>query len=155
VDAQRAQRPGGKRFGTLVHAALATIPFDATSEQVRHALAVQRRLIGALDAEVQAAAGVVEGVLSHPLWGRVKQAADQGRCRRETPVTFPLEDGTVAEGIVDLAFEEDGTWFIVDYKTDRELATEHRTDYDAQVSLYAEAIEKATGQPARPLLFWI
>ena len=66
-------------------------------------------------------------------------------------MTLTLADGTLVEGVVDLAFEEDGRWVAVDYKTDRELAgaEEH---YRRQVAMYAAALEAATGMPAVPVL---
>jgi ATP-dependent helicase/nuclease subunit A len=66
-------------------------------------------------------------------------------------VTLTLADGTLMEGVVDLAFEENGHWVAVDYKTDRERAgTEGH--YRRQVGLYAAALEAATGVPALPVL---
>ncbi len=58
--------------------------------------------------------------------------------------------------MVDLAFLEPGddgtpTWWVVDFKTDRELDSELDV-YRRQVSLYAEMIRRATGQPATPVL---
>jgi ATP-dependent exoDNAse (exonuclease V) beta subunit len=55
------------------------------------------------------------------------------------------------EGIVDLAFEELGTWTVVDFKTDEELEV-HVDRYKKQVGLYANAITLATGQPAKAVL---
>ena len=68
-----------------------------------------------------AAGAIGEGVLSHDLLARARRADARGACRRETPVTLTLDDGTLVEGVVDLAFEEDGAWIVVDYKTDREI----------------------------------
>jgi ATP-dependent helicase/nuclease subunit A len=64
-------------------------------------------------------------------------------------------DGTLVEGVVDVAFREttadfDG-WTVVDFKTDREFESS-QAQYSAQVELYAEAIEKATNLPARGIL---
>jgi ATP-dependent exoDNAse (exonuclease V) beta subunit len=42
-------------------------------------------------------------------------------------------------------------WTIVDYKTDRELATEEDR-YRRQVAFYASAIARATGAPASAVL---
>ena len=61
------------------------------------------------------------------------------------------EDGTLAEGVVDLAFREDGAWIVIDFKTDRELAAA-QTTYEAQVRLYARAVAAATGESARGVL---
>ena len=62
-----------------------------------------------------------------------------------------LEDGSLAEGVVDLAFREGGAWTVVDFKTDRELAA-GRAVYEAQVLLYVRAIAAATGESARGVL---
>ena len=91
---------------------------------------------------------VVERVLAHDLLARARSADERGACRRETPVTLTLDDGTLVEGIVDLAFEEDGVWTVVDYKTDRDIATAGEEQYRRQLALYAAAIERATGAPA-------
>jgi len=90
-------------------------------------------------------------VLAHDLLQRARAAEARGACRRETPVTCTLADGTLLEGIVDLAFEEHGAWIIVDYKTDRELALEE-SSYRRQVAVYASAIARATGRPASAIL---
>jgi ATP-dependent helicase/nuclease subunit A len=63
-----------------------------------------------------------------------------------------LADGTLLEGVVDLAFEENGIWTIVDYKTDREVAAAGEERYRRQVALYAAAVERATGQRAQGIL---
>jgi ATP-dependent helicase/nuclease subunit A len=70
-------------------------------------------------------------------------------------VTLTLEDGTLVEGVVDLAFEEDGGWVVVDYKTDREIATAGEEQYRRQVAVYASAIARATGAPASGVLLRI
>jgi ATP-dependent helicase/nuclease subunit A len=57
-----------------------------------------------------------------------------------------MADGTLVEGTVDLAFQERGEWIVVDYKTDRELASEGEDKYRRQIALYAGAIAQATGQ---------
>ena len=83
---------------------------------------------------------------------RARAAEARGACRRETPVTCTLPDGTMIEGIVDLAFEEQDGWTVVDYKTDRELAAIGEDRYRRQVALYASAIAQATGRPASGVL---
>jgi ATP-dependent helicase/nuclease subunit A len=78
---------------------------------------------------------------------RARSAYDRGACRRETPVTLLTPDGVLVEGVVDLAFEENGAWTVVDYKTDRELEGDGLERYRRQVALYAHAIAGATGRP--------
>ena len=104
------------------------------------------------DDDAAAAAAIAEGVLGHDLLVRARRADARGACRRETPVTLTLEDGTLVEGVVDLAFEEDGAWIVVDYKTDRELARSGKAPYRRQLAAYASAIARATGAPASGIL---
>ena len=80
----------------------------------------------------------------------------RGQCRREVPVAARDDDGTLVEGVVDLAFLEVddgtlGTWTVVDFKTDRELDIALDV-YKRQVAIYADMITRATGQPALPVL---
>jgi ATP-dependent helicase/nuclease subunit A len=66
-------------------------------------------------------------------------------------VTLRLDGGIMMEGVVDLAFEEDGRWIVVDYKTDREL-TGAEAQYRRQVAAYADAVSAATGAPAEGVI---
>jgi ATP-dependent exoDNAse (exonuclease V) beta subunit len=147
-------RPHGKRFGALVHAILAAIPFDAKRGAIAAACALHGRVLGASEAEIAGAVDVVRRALGHPLLARAARAAGRGACRRETPISLPL-DGVIVEGVVDVAFEdEEGGppgWTVVDFKTDVELAGRIE-EYTRQVELYALAIAHATGKPARGVL---
>jgi ATP-dependent exoDNAse (exonuclease V) beta subunit len=147
-----AERPGGLGFGLLVHGVLAQAPFGASRPALDDLAAVEARVLGLSDDEAAAAAAVVERLLTHDVIVRARAADARGACRRETPVTYTLPDGTMLEGIVDLAFEEAGEWTVVDYKTDRELAASGEDRYRRQVALYASAIAQATGQPAHGVL---
>lgn len=148
------ERPTGRRFGALVHAVLAVTPLDADTGQVRAVAVLEGRLLGADDTEVSAAAGLVASALKHPLFAAARQAAETGDCRRETPVTMRQDDGLVIEGVVDLAFKQEGTWVIVDFKTDRELSRTLDV-YQRQVQLYAQMVAHATGEPTRSVLMRI
>jgi ATP-dependent exoDNAse (exonuclease V) beta subunit len=144
-------RPGGARFGTLVHAALATVPLEATAEQVAEGVRLQARILGAPDAEVAAAVALVGAALAHPIMVRAREAWRGGRCRRETPVAGREPDGTLVEGVLDLAFEDDGGWTVVDFKTDAEMAGALGR-YRRQVAVYASIVARATGRSARGVL---
>ena len=144
-------RPSGPEFGTLVHAVLARMPFDAARADLNDIAALEARLLDLSGDDALAAAAIAEGVLGHELLARARRADVRGACRRETPVTLTLEDGTLVEGVVDLAFEEDGAWIVVDYKTDRELAV-GEGPYRRQLAAYASAIARATGAPASGIL---
>jgi ATP-dependent exoDNAse (exonuclease V) beta subunit len=155
IDARGAQRPGGPRFGELVHAILATAPLDAARDDLDALAAVQGRILSAPPDEIHAALDTVERVLGHDLLARARAADTRGACRRETPVTITLADGSLVEGIVDLAFEEPSGWTIVDYKTDRELAQAGEERYRRQIALYTTAVAQATGRPAAGVLIRI
>jgi hypothetical protein len=144
-------RPGGARFGTLVHATLATVALDAPAAEVAEAVALQARILGAPPEEVDAAASLVAAALAHPLMTRAREAWRAGRCRREAPVACVTQDGSVVEGVLDLAFEDAGGWTVVDFKTDAELAAELER-YRRQVALYASVVARATGANVTPVL---
>jgi len=149
VQGRDEARPHGTRFGILVHAVLAVIDLGADTPSVQASARLQGRLLGASDAEVAAAAAAVVAALAHPL---LERAARSSALRRETPLVLARDDGSLVEGIVDLAFREESDagprWTVVDFKTDRELHEERRGLYATQVGLYVEAISRATGESA-------
>jgi ATP-dependent exoDNAse (exonuclease V) beta subunit len=142
-------RPHGRRFGTLVHAMLATVPLTADDVVLQAAAEIEGRALAAPDDEVAAAIDVVRAILAHPL---LRRAASAAECRRETPVLLRLDDGTLVEGIVDAAFRDDDGWTVVDWKTDLGLGAEREGQYQRQVALYVDAVARATGAPARGVL---
>jgi ATP-dependent exoDNAse (exonuclease V) beta subunit len=159
-SADGVPRPGGARFGSLVHALLADVPLGAVDERMVSGLAVAHgRVLGADPAEVAAAGAIVRTVMAHPILRAAADAERAGRCCRETPVTWRLDTGCVVEGIVDLAFTAGDEIVVVDFKTDRELDGPSTSlgagaiDRDRrQVQLYAAAIGAALGRPARGVL---
>jgi ATP-dependent exoDNAse (exonuclease V) beta subunit len=144
-------RPGGPRFGTLVHAVLATVALDAKRGSIADLASLQSRVLGALPEETAAATAVVEAALAHPLLGRAREAWRRDRCRRETPISAVEADGTVLEGVLDLAFEDDDGWTVVDFKTEAEL-TGSLARYRRQVGAYATVVGRVTGRPVTAVL---
>jgi ATP-dependent helicase/nuclease subunit A len=59
----------------------------------------------------------------------------------------------VVEGVIDLAFRENGGWVIADYKSDvfpsMEIRLERTAQYRRQVDLYAACWARITGEPVR------
>ena len=150
-------RPSGKRFGTMVHALLATLPLDAAAADATELAALYAKLFAAPDAERDAAAAIGASLVKHSRWQAAKAAADAGRrVWREAPVSWsvkstPGDTMTIVDGQVDLAYETEAGWIVVDFKTDIEIASAQDA-YKQQVALYAEAVAKATGKPATGVL---
>jgi ATP-dependent exoDNAse (exonuclease V) beta subunit len=141
-------RPSGRRFGVLVHALFAAAPLDATSDRLREVAVIQARVLGASDQERDGAVNVVIRALQHPLLDAARASLAAGRtCRREAPISI-VRDGLLIDGQIDLAFETDQGWTVVDFKTDAELGASEDA-YRQQAALYAEALAAITGRPAR------
>ena len=136
-------RPSGRRFGTLVHAVLAVSALDADEATLRAMARVEGRLLAATDEEVDAAAELALQVLREPLLRRAHAADRRGACRREMPVTLTT-DATLMEGVIDLMFEDEGRWTLIDFKTDDRPSVSLDV-YRRQVALYAAAVRRATG----------
>jgi ATP-dependent exoDNAse (exonuclease V) beta subunit len=124
---------------------LASIPLNAEPEAVARLTVTQAQILGATEGEVDAATRVVQEVLVHPLLQRAFEATRTHRCRREVPIAW-RDGNTLIEGVIDLAFEDDTGWLVLDFKTDEELRGDTRAD--RQVGLYAAAVSHATRRPA-------
>ena len=142
-------RPRGARFGTLVHAILAIVPLDASEEIIRRTAEVQARIINSPIEEVIAATHAVRTVLQHELMARARSSS---RVRRETPITWTQNDGTLIEGVLDLAFDEQDLTTVVDFKTDHELSA-GEARYRAQLQKYIDAVAAATDRRVAGVLF--
>jgi ATP-dependent exoDNAse (exonuclease V) beta subunit len=151
IDLSRpAHRPYGPRFGSLVHATLATVPLDASADDISRVARTQGRILVASDEEMSAAAEAVTGVLSHALFDRARNAGASGRCSREVPVMWLAPDNTLVEGTVDLAFQEDNRLVVLDFKTNRELA-DALDQYANQLKIYCRALA-SPGQEVQAML---
>jgi ATP-dependent exoDNAse (exonuclease V) beta subunit len=152
VELPRAvNRPAGPRFGALVHAVLASVPLDADPSTVQSFATIHGRILGAPEEEIAAATGAARVALAHTVFTDARQAAQQGRCRREVPIAWRDSSGLLIEGIIDLAFEQSRGWTVVDFKTDEEFR-ENEPAYRRQVGLYASAIQAAKGGRVAALL---
>jgi ATP-dependent helicase/nuclease subunit A len=140
TDIPRRSRPRGPRFGTLVHAVLAQVPLDAERPRVLALCEALARLTGATPEETAASIDAVLATLTHP---RLSAARASPQVRREVAVAHVLDDGTLAEGVIDLAYLSDSGWIIIDFKTDETV--DPRGVYAAQLHRYVEAVKLATG----------
>jgi ATP-dependent helicase/nuclease subunit A len=152
-----AGRPFGPRFGSLVHATLATAPLDADEATIRKVAAAQGRILPSAEKqayaeeEVYAAVEAVCAVLRHPLFDRVRAAERTYRCHRELPILWKAPDGTLIEGAIDLVFQDDEGVTVLDFKTDRELAVDLER-YRRQVAVYCEAMAQLHGSKVSGVL---
>lgn len=88
---------------------------------------------------------------------RMGEAARRGRLYKEQPFVlglsasrlnseFPSEETVLIQGIIDVFFEEDGKYVLLDYKTDAvETSEELVRRYHVQLDYYAEALEQSFG----------
>lgn len=152
--------------GTATHAAMQYLPLRGAMDasQVSAYLASLTKS-GRITPE-QADAADEEAIAwftNEPLFARMQTAA---RLERELPFSYPVDaqllygvaadERVLLQGVLDACFLEDGTWTIVDYKTDRVRSGESARDAAArhaeQLRLYAAALESLTGQRVKETL---
>ena len=135
-----AGRPTGRKFGRVVHDIL---QHAASPDDVETLAEIWGRRNGAGDEERAAAAQAARQTLEY-----VAQMMPAGAERhRELQVMVRLENGTLVEGRIDLAWRDENAWTVIDYKTDRRAKPNIQ-----QVQLYALALQRATDCPARGIL---
>jgi len=114
--------------------------------------------------DLEEVTAVVEGVRSSPLWQRATRAS-----RRLVEVPFAVEvdsseigisEGparSLLQGAIDLAFEEDSGWILVDYKTDTIAGNldELVGFYSPQIEMYRRYWETLTGRPTEAGLYFV
>ncbi len=147
----------GLEWGTVVHATLAgagELDGDDLARLCRALLIQQNRPLDehAEPVELPTLLEMVARVRASDLWRRASASPTSAV---EVPFQVEVEREPVPsfiEGVIDLAFEEDDGWVIVDYKTDvgddPDFA-ERAVRYRAQVDLYADALTRLTGRPVK------
>ena len=158
--ARSEDRPGGRRFGSLVHTVLRDAPLSGESGRIGELARLQGALIGATRAEVEAAESVVAAALAS---AAAEAARTSQRVLRETPFLLPLDgdaERRIVEGAIDLAYvDDDGRWIVVDWKTDLgdldapagasgDNGVTRGERHRRQVRWYCYALEQLTGTPA-------
>ena len=150
----------GAQWGTLMHEAMQWLPL---------AQYTQASLTKELDALVMKGTFTEEerNLLSDTSLYKFfssdlgKRLVNAKRIERELPFSMLFEGKRVydtledsenlfLQGIIDTAFEEDGEWVLVDYKTDRVKSGEDLIKrYKIQMDLYKEALQRLTGMPVK------
>jgi hypothetical protein len=137
----------------LVHGVLLQTRLDAAVREIEQAVALQGRILGATPRRWRrrwsGGAGAGLGVMT-----RARRRALPAEC----PVLVGMDDGTLAEGVADLAFEEQvggrPCWTVVDFKTDVEIGG-HLAKYRAQLEIYMRGIARSTGAETRGILLLV
>ncbi|MCH7653272.1 MAG: UvrD-helicase domain-containing protein [Chloroflexi bacterium] len=140
----------GTSIGRAVHAVLQTI--DLESGALTRETAQAQASAEGIPKESTNIEKLVDTARTNPI---VKRALASGRYWREVPVATPIGDGAL-EGIIDLLFEEDDGFVIVDYKTDSLPDDETETAmqrYRLQGGAYALALQEAVGRPVKEVVF--
>ena len=157
-QADAAVSPHGADWGTVIHHLLEVAMNDpeALLEPLATALLTDREL----DAELAPrAVTVVQSVMKSDIWARARKSK---RCLTEVPfqVSTDILPGThtelptVLRGAIDLVFEEENGWVIVDYKTDLITAGGPGIllqKYAPQLRLYGEVWTAVTGETVSEL----
>ena len=139
-------------FGSAVHALLERVDLAVpTVDPLAHAIAEE---FGLLDREREIA-DVARRALDSDAVARARRSP---RVLREVPFTLALpgDIAGVAEGRIDLLFEEDGALVVADFKTDavtREDAAARAAFYKNQALIYAWAAATTTNLRVREVIF--
>ena len=154
----------GMSWGRVLHGVLEGAMREPGLDLRLHAanlLAVEDRPAGEVDEVLR----IAEAARRSPLWTRALAAKQR---LVEVPFALPVDRAeaglspaagtTVLQGVIDLVFEEEDGWVLIDYKSDTVTAENRRaleTFYAPQIALYRRYWEKLTGRPARAGLLFL
>jgi ATP-dependent helicase/nuclease subunit A len=164
ADRPFRERTGrGMSWGSVIHRLLEALMRDGSLELRPYAANVLAEE-GREPEDLEKAIELVESVRSSALW---KRALTARRRMVEVPFALKVPSASVEEksgpsetlltGALDLVFEEDGVWTIVDYKSD--TVTNNLEElvafYRPQIDHYRRYWRQLTGQPTRAGLFFV
>ncbi len=153
-DREPAAPSRAQRIGSAVHEAMqAVVERDSPPKEAASEASAAWELVPAESSEVRR---LVQQLVASDLFRRSAKAS---RRLTETPVLFQDASGFLVEGKIDLLFEEEGEWILVDYKTDRWKTGDDRDAlarerYASQLADYAAAV-RALGKSAKVCSAWI
>ncbi|MEP6769359.1 MAG: UvrD-helicase domain-containing protein [Acidobacteriota bacterium] len=153
----------GMSWGSALHRLLEAVMRDPSLDLRSYAvnvLAEEERP----PEDLEEALAAVEGVRRSPLWSR---ALASRRCLVEVPFALSVPssdvgvtDGpaeTLLTGAIDLVFEEEEGWVLIDYKSDTVAGNRDALVrfYEPQIAHYRRRWRDLTGRPTRAGLFFI
>ena len=150
------EREQGVLWGMAIHALLERAMLQGDLDLERAATRVLTE-VGLGMEHLPSCIDTVHRVVSSELWKRAKNSS---RILVETPFQIltnldekrPSQAPTILKGIIDLLFEEDNAWVLVDYKTDSipEASLDMLVGkYRDQVMAYSRAWTEITGQSVK------
>ena len=152
-----------RRVGTLIHDAL-RYGYDTLVEtdepQVTDLVRAMAWETGITQAEdlSKAVHRVISSLRAYRRSTLCKEIERSSAVYRELPFVFQ-RDSHVIHGVIDLLYRApDGTWTVVDYKTDRVEADKlelHARAYYLQMAVYAEAVAAHAGKVPRVMLVFL
>ncbi len=152
------EEPGeitGAELGTLVHSLMERLVRSGADAKTEAEAMLAAGLVNEAEyAALLENAQMAERFLATPLYARIRAAErvlfeqhfNMRVAARE--IVYGEQGEMLVQGIIDLAFMENGQWVLVDYKTDRvsaERAVEAAQGYRVQLELYSRALASITG----------
>ena len=157
--ARESAGPDAASAGTFFHRCMELLDFDApqTADTVARQAAAETGIgdefIPSLTAEL---ADMIEQFRQTPLW---QQLASAEQSHRELDFILSTSSATLRGQIDLLTADADGTWRIVDYKSDRlngADVAEHSRHHELQMRIYAAAAAGFLGSPpAEAVLYYL
>lgn len=160
ATAVRAYAPAAA-VGRILHAAVARRVKSGEPEarSLLEAAALQEGLIDPKQRHkaVEEADIYLKRLQDHPLWLELMRA---DHAFHELPYTWQAPDGTPESGKIDLLYQVDGIWQLLDFKTDEvrpgtEIAQDVHDRYSAQLKRYRKAASALLGQPVMAKLVFL
>lgn len=150
----------GAQWGTLMHEAMQWLPVKKYTQTSMTAMLDSLQAEGKFSDEERSLLSdrSLYGFFNSDLGQRLIASK---RVERELPFSMLFDGNRVypdvengerlfLQGIIDIAFLEDGQWVLVDYKTDRvKSGDELIRRYKIQMDLYKEALERLTNMPVK------
>ncbi len=149
----------GKILGTMVHKALERwrFPGETGFEQMLDTVALRAGIVQKDQRSelIQQAIELLERLRAHPVWGQINTSTKR---LHEVPYTLQV-GGKTENGIIDLIFQEDEGWKIVEFKTDTILKPGEKAElmsrYAPQVQRYRRAFKQLMGIDAQASLCFL
>ncbi len=137
------------RFGSLIHRLCELLTPETDLQQLLNQVFAEPDFILESNRR-ESARTLLQQLQNQPAYREIFRQPQAVRWR-EWPFTVLLAPGFLLQGVVDfLAEQEDGSWLLLDYKTNRIEAAQAQSaakGYDLQLQLYCLAVEKLTGKP--------